>query len=374
MLFGLIALLTGAAVFAVLWPLARKPDPQNAGSAPDVAFYKAKLDEIAREAESELLSPQEAEAARTEAARRLLKAADESVPQKPLTPKTDVSAGAAQLRVRLVALAALIVIPALSLGLYAVLGHPSWPDVPLSARLDVPPEKLSLAAAIAKVEVHLLHNPDDGRGYEVLVPAYLNVGRLDDAAHAADMAMQLLGATPERKTIYGETLVFAAHGVVTETARKLFAEAAVANPPELKAMYFLGLAAAQDGDKTAAESEWQALLAKLPKGEPLANDVEARLAALQGQAPPSDEAAAIAGMAPEQRAAAIHGMIDRLAARLAQNGHDLEGWLRLVRAYKVTNEIDKARAALATARRDFSGDADATARLDALAHELGLES
>ncbi|MGA3302779.1 MAG: c-type cytochrome biogenesis protein CcmI [Methylovirgula sp.] len=374
MLFGLIALLTGAAVFAVLWPLARKPDPQNVGSAPDVAFYKAKLDEIAREAESELLSPPEAEAARTEAARRLLKAADESVPHKPLAPKTGVSAGAAQLRVRLVALAALIVIPALSLGLYAVLGHPSWPDAPLSARLDVPPEKLSLAAAIAKVEVHLLHDPNDGRGYEVLVPAYLNVGRLDDAAHAADMAMQLLGATPERKTIYGETLVFAAHGVVTEMARKLFAEAAAANPPELKAMYFLGLAAAQDGDKKAAASEWQALLSKLPKGEPFASDVEARLAALQGQAPPSDEAAAIAGMAPEQRAAAIHGMIDRLAARLAQNGHDIEGWLRLVRAYKVTNEIDKARAALATARKDFSGDAEATARLDALAHELGLES
>ncbi len=370
MLFGFIAHLTGAAVFAVLWPLARKPDPQNVGSAPDVAFYKAKLDEIAREAKSELLSPQEAEAARTEAARRLLKAADECTPQKPLAP----TAAAAQLRVRVVAVAALIAIPALSLGLYAVIGHPSWPDVPLSARLDVPPEKLSLAAAIAKVEVHLLHNPDDGRGYEVLVPAYLNVGRLDDAAHAADMAMQLLGATPERKTIYGETLVFAAHGVVTEMARKLFAEAAAANPPELKALYFLGLAAAQDGDKKAAASEWQALLSKLPKGEPLANDVAARLAALQGQAPPSDEAAAIAGMAPEQRAAAIHGMIDRLAARLAQNGHDIEGWLRLVRAYKVTNEIDKARAALATARKDFSGDTDATARLDALAHELGLES
>ncbi|HEY1735121.1 MAG TPA: c-type cytochrome biogenesis protein CcmI, partial [Methylovirgula sp.] len=275
MLFGLIALLTGGAVFAVLWPLAQKSALQNEGAAPDVAFYKAKLDEIVREAESDLLSPQEAEAARTEAARRLLKAADAIAPQKPLAPE----ANAAQFRVRSVAVAALIVIPVLSIGLYAVLGHPSWPDQPLSARLDVPPEKLNLAAAIAKVEVHLLHDPNDGRGYEVLIPAYLNVGRFDDAAHAADMAVQLLGATPERKTIYGETLVFAAHGVVTETARKLFAEAASANPPDLKAMYFVGLAAAQDGDKKAATAEWQALLAKLPKGEPLANDVQSRLAA-----------------------------------------------------------------------------------------------
>jgi cytochrome c-type biogenesis protein CcmH len=38
------------------------------------------------------------------------------------------------------------------------------------------------------------------------------------------------------------------------------------------------------------------------------------------------------------------------------------------------NEIDKARAALATARHDFGGDPAATARIDALAHELGLDS
>src|SRR5579863_2820884 len=348
MLFGLIALLTGAAVFAILWPLARKPHPQDVGATADVAFYKAKLDEIERETQNHLLSPDEAEAARTEAARRLLHAAAETKLEKP-------AKASPQLRLRVTAGAALVLVPALSLGLYAAVGRPAMPDDPLSARLDVAPEKLSLAAAIAKVEVHLLHNPNDGRGYEVLIPAYLNVGRLDDAAHAAAMAMQLLGATPERKTIYGETLVYAAHGVVTEKARKLFTEAAAADPPQLKAIFFLGLAAAQDGDKAKAKDYWQRVYAKMPKGSPLSDEVQARLAALDAPPPPNDEAAAIAAMSPEQRTAAIHGMIDKLAARLAQNGHDIEGWLRLVRAYKVTNEIDKARAALATARKDFTG-------------------
>lgn len=367
MLFGLFALLTGAAVFAILWPLSRSPRAKDEASAPDVVFYKAKLGEIERERADALLSPQEAEAARAEAARRLLQVAEPAAPAKS-------DPGKAQWRLRLVAVAALVLVPALSIGLYGVLGHPSWPDAPLAARLDVAPDKMSLAAAIAKVEVHLLHDPNDGRGYEVLVPAYLSVGRTDDAVRAAAMAMQKLGSTPDRMTTYGQTLVFAANGVVTQAAREMFEKAAAANPPSLKAIYFLGLAAAQDNNKDQARAYWQKLLGLLPGGARMRGEVQEQLAALDKPAAPQDEASAIASMSPEARQQAIHTMIDRLAARLAQNGHDIDGWLRLVRAYKVINEIDKARAALVSARQDFSGDAAATARLDALAHELGLDS
>jgi len=70
---------------------------------------------------------------------------------------------------------------------------------------------------------------------------------------------------------------------------------------------------------------------------------------------------------------AIRGMVDGLAARLAQNGQDLEGWLRLVRSYTVLHEPDKARAALIDAKRNLAGDPNAIARIEALARELGLE-
>ena len=366
MLWGLFALLTGAAVFAILWPLARKPRAAAEQTAPDVTFYKAKLAEIAREADSELLSPQDAEMARTEAARRLLQATDGvSSPAKNASP----------FRQRLVALVALAFVPALSLGLYLKLGHPSWPDDPLSARLNVAPQNMTLPAAIAKVEAHLLKHPDDGRGYEVLVPAYMAVGRFPDAVRAASMALQKLGETPQRETVLGETLVYAANGVVTEDARKLFAHAGAANPPPLKALFFLGLAAAQDNNKEVALSYWQKLLVQLPQGSSTRTDLEARIAALKQASPPkAGEAAAIAALSPTARAAAIHSMVDRLAARLAQNGHDIDGWLRLVRAYKVMNETDKAREALANARRNFGSDTGAMARIDALARELGLNS
>jgi cytochrome c-type biogenesis protein CcmH len=376
MLFGLLALLTGLAVFAILWPLSRRAPRSGEEQPVDVAFYKAKLAEIDRESANDLLTVEDAKAAKTEAARRLLRAAETDPALNP-APVKNAAANpvAAQWRLRLAAILALSIVPAVSVGLYMYLGHPSWPDEPLAARLDKPGENMTLAEAVAKVEAHLRKDPNDGRGYEVLVPVYLRLGRMEDAVRTAGLAMQKLGATPERETVYGETLVYASNGIVTDAAREMFQKAANANPPPKKALWFLGLAASEDGDKAKALGYWQKLVAMIPQGSGARADLEKRIAALQGKAPPeASEAAAIAKMTPQAQAAVIHGMIDKLAARLAQNGNDIEGWLRLVRAYKVINEVDKARAALVTARKDFSGDAQATARIDALARELGLDS
>ena len=43
-------------------------------------------------------------------------------------------------------------------------------------------------------------------------------------------------------------------------------------------------------------------------------------------------AAKIRSMSGAEQSGAIRGMVDNLAARLAPNGQDVEGWLRLVRA------------------------------------------
>ncbi len=67
-------------------------------------------------------------------------------------------------------------------------------------------------------------------------------------------------------------------------------------------------------------------------------------------APPEEAVAAAKDMNEADRAAMIHGMVDRLASRLKQNGDDVEGWLRLVRAYMVMGDHDKAKSALIDAR------------------------
>jgi cytochrome c-type biogenesis protein CcmE len=66
-------------------------------------------------------------------------------------------------------------------------------------------------------------------------------------------------------------------------------------------------------------------------------------------------AAKIEALPEAGRMNAIRGMVEGLASRLAQNGQDLEGWLRLVRSYTVLNEPGKARSALIDAKTQSRG-------------------
>jgi cytochrome c-type biogenesis protein CcmH len=77
-------------------------------------------------------------------------------------------------------------------------------------------------------------------------------------------------------------------------------------------------------------------------------------------------------MSPDQQEM-VRGMVERLATRLAQSGGGAEEWQRLIRAYSVLHETDKAKAALGAARTALAKDGPATAQLAALAHDLGLE-
>jgi len=61
--------------------------------------------------------------------------------------------------------------------------------------------------------------------------------------------------------------------------------------------------------------------------------------------PSAADVAAAQDMAPDDRSAMIRGMVDGLAARLEDEPGDLDGWLRLGRAYSVLGEADKAAEA-----------------------------
>src|SRR5262249_21544501 len=73
LLWLILALMTAAAIFAVLWPPGRAAEAR-AGN--DLAVYRDQLDEIERDRRSGLIGKDEAEAARVEGSRRLIVAAD----------------------------------------------------------------------------------------------------------------------------------------------------------------------------------------------------------------------------------------------------------------------------------------------------------
>ncbi|MGH6841602.1 MAG: c-type cytochrome biogenesis protein CcmI [Methylocella sp.] len=364
MLWLIFAVFTAIAVLSVLWPLAKTPRGFTRGEA-SIAHYKAQLAEIERDESQRLVAPEDAASAKAEAARRLIAADAAHEPPPP----------ASRTRVQLASTCVLIFVPVVALALYTYIGHPELPDAPLAARLDASPARMDLAAAIAKVEAHIAQHPDDGRGYEVLAPVYLKMGRAGDAVISAREALRLLGATPARHTLYGQALVAAASGVVTPEAKQSFEAAAAKDSSAAEPRFFLGLAAEQEGDRARAREIWSKLAAEAPEGAPWARALRERLAALgAGPAKPQDGMAAKIEALPEAgRTNAIRGMVEGLAARLAQNGQDLEGWLRLVRSYTMLHDEAKARAALVDAKRSFTGDPNALARIKALARELGLE-
>lgn len=365
-LWFLFALMTAAAIFAVLWPLSQGVRPQSGGS--EAAVYRDQLGEIDRDVTAGLIGPSEADAARVEISRRLLAASD--LERDPLTSSST------RLR-RSAAFVALVGLPVVAIALYLPLGSPQLGDFPLAARSRAPDTTQPLDNLVAQVEAHLEKNPTDGRGWNVLAPVLAKLGRFDDAVRAYRNSITYNGDSAERRADLGETLAAAAGGVITSEAKAEFERAIALNANEVKASYFLGVAAEQDGRATEAASIWRAMLAGAPADAPWRPLVQAALARVGGGTAPvlsNDTMAAAKDMSEADRGAMIRGMVDRLASRLKQNGDDVEGWLRLVRAYMVMGDRDKAKSALVEARQAVANDAGRLRQLNDGLKDLGLDS
>jgi cytochrome c-type biogenesis protein CcmH len=369
MLWLIFALMTAAAILAVLWPLSR---PARLQADTGAAVYRDQLDEIERDRAAGLIAAAEAQAARTEVSRRLIAATERG------DARTDDTAGSLWRR-RAVAVAALAIVPLVGLGIYLKHGSPQLPGEPLAQRQRGIQDNTPLTALIAQAEAHLEREPSDGRGWEVLAPVYLRLGRFDDAVKARRNALRLNGETVERQADLGEALVAATNGIVTAEAKQSFERALVLDAQDLKSRFYMGLAAEQDGLPRKAGEIWQGMLKEAPADAPWAPAVREALARLGekpvegGRSPTADDVAAANTMTDAERAEMVQGMVARLADRLQQDGSDVEGWLRLVRAYVVLGERDKATAAAADARRALAAEPDKQRRVDELAKGLGLD-
>jgi cytochrome c-type biogenesis protein CcmH len=376
-LWFLFAVMTAAAIFAVLWPLGRGGAARRSGS--DLEVYRDQIAELTRDRAAGLIADAEAEAAQVEISRRLLAAAEQS--QVRMVPRPG-----ATFRRRAAAVVVLAGVPAVAIGLYLALGSPDLPGQPIAGRVVAPVQNRGLDTLVAQVEAHLAKNPEDGRGWEVVGPVYMRFGRFEDAVKARRNAIRLNGASADREADLGESLMGAANGVVTDEAKAAFERALALDAKLPKARFFLGVAAHQDGQGAKAISIWRDMLSEAPPDSPWAGMVRETLARVEGgnsaaqpaasapaPGPTADDIAAADKMAPEDRSAMVRSMVERLAERLRRDGSDVDGWLRLVRAYTVMGDRGKAISAVADARKALGHDADKLRRLDELVRELRLE-
>ena len=360
-LWPIFALMTVGAVVAVWWPLARRQKSVRSGS--DIAVYRDQLDEIDRDEAASLIGNVEAEAARVEVSRRLIAAAETA--KAATVAATPVPAA----KYRWATLAAAILLLPLGAGVtYLSLGSPNLVPVSMNAANEGQPLPDGIENTVAEVETYLEANPKNGRGWELLAPVYLRLGRFDDAVRARRNALEIFGPDAARLGDLGEAMVMASNGVVTAEAKSLFERANAADPEDVMAQYYLGLSAKQEGRRDEAEKRWRTLLSSAPEGAewlPLVKNALARIDEKGPSvlaAPPQHPSVAVAP--PEHNGDAIEAMVERLAERLKKDGSDVPGWIQLVRSYRVLGKSDKVKAAIVDARTALASNQEGLQRLD----------
>ncbi|MER8391440.1 c-type cytochrome biogenesis protein CcmI [Mesorhizobium sp. M1340] len=374
MLFWVIAaILTLGASLAVLLPLAGGSKNASAAGDHDLEVYRDQLAELDRDMARGLIQPMEAEEARAEIARRILRLSNAGQAGETATQPSRST--------RLVATAAVLVVPLVSWGLYGQLGSPDLPSQPLSERLAKNPADSSVDELIARAEAHLAANPSDGRGWDVLAPVYLRMQRYADAVTAYRNAIRLDGDSAARQAGLGEAIANAAGGIVSAEAQAAFEAALKLDPANPKAAFYLAMGMAQEGRIAEATAAWQKMLAALPQGSPWRGAVEqalaesaARSVASEGPAkgPSAEDIDAASSMSPQDRQAMISTMVAGLDEKLRQNPRDEEGWMQLVRSYVVLGKTDQARDALNRGIAVFGADSDQARKFTAFAASLGV--
>jgi cytochrome c-type biogenesis protein CcmH len=354
---GLLVLVALAALLGPLvWRAGRVVDEGSAA----VVMFRRQLAEIDTELAQGRLASDAAVAARTEATRRMLAAADRECGADGLAAANPAEAswrvGAA------VGVAGLV--PAAAIAIYFAVGAPSAinPPAAVSATRGAGQHDVTeLAAAADQLKARLERDPDHFEGWVLLGRTLASLQHFNEAREAYGRAIALRPEEPQLHAELGEVLVLAAGGSVTPPAEAEFAKSS--NDP--RARFYAAEAAMQRGDSAAAKTALQALLAGAPADAPWRKIVAARLAEIArdeatantkaAAGPNAQDIATAQSMSPEERQAMIRGMVERLAARLEQQPNDKEGWARLAHAYDVLGDPQKAQAA--RARADAAGKA-----------------
>jgi len=356
------AVLAALVVALVIWPLAAGRGATPARAAYDRAVYRDQLKEIAGDAERGLLSPAEAASARLEVERRLLASGGDGERGAPPTRSTPLA----------LTVVLAVLVPLAAVAVYLVHGSPRIPDQPYEARAAERVAAnakggLDLDKAVAALQERLKAEPGNVEGWLLLARSESKRSRWQESADAYHTALTLTKDRTDIAAAYAEMLVMAADGIVTPAAHAALDIVIAHDPKNPSARYYLALADAQAGNTKAAIDAWQTLIAEAPADAPWAQMVRQRVAdtakaagfpvpapsapAPASPGPNADDVAAAAQLTPDQRNEMIRGMVERLAARLKDAPDDVQGWLRLGRAYDVLKEPEKAADAYAQAAK-----------------------
>jgi len=274
MIWIVFAVMTALALAGLIAPLMRPAAPLGRRLDYDMAVFRDQLDEVGRDVERGLLSPEQAESARTEIQRRMLFAADADA-QAPAAP----SAGSGRL-----ALVIALGVPVFAFAAYGLIGSPTLPDQPYSGRAAQIAELRAQIGAIEqtmrRLEETLKADPGDGGNWAMLGRSLRILGRIEPAKEAFRKAIALLPNAVEPRVEYAGLLIDEAQGLSPE-AIGLLREVLVLDPDQMDALFFVAQAEMADGHTEQARVLLGRLAGVLPPGSGDRAEIEQMLERLK---------------------------------------------------------------------------------------------
>lgn len=277
----------------------------------------------------------------------------------------------------------------------------------------------SMASLTDRLAKRLEANPGDAEGWALLARSYQQLNKYREAVAALERAVALTNRDPQLVATLGEARIMAADGSVTPQARGEFEEALKAEPKDPRARFYIAIAETQAGNMMKGLDQLVGIARDATPDAPYLPMLRERIGSLAAELkqdpnrilasvptpsdqppppqaappPPRQQAAAPPPSAPPaggprqergptaadvqaaqqmssgDRQAMIRGMVDGLAARLDSDPSDVEGWQKLIRAYKVLGEDAKAGEAAARASAANPG---ARPQILAMAQQMGV--
>ena len=230
---------------------ARRAQREEDRTALNVALYQERVAELQAQHEEGVLTVEQLETGRAEAARELLADTEGAAPGREST-----------LGKTLPILAA-IMVPVLGLGLY--LHYGASDKVQLTQEFSQPPQ--SLEEMVTRLERAAAAQPDSAEGLYFLGRAYMAQNRPADAAKVFERTVALAGRQPELLGQWAQAQYFADDKKWSDKTQALTDEALKADPKEVTSLGLLGIAAFEAKRYEEAIGYWQRLMNELPEGD-----------------------------------------------------------------------------------------------------------
>ena len=380
------------------------------GEAPPAAYdldvYRDQLREIERDTARGVLEAEDAARLRAEVSRKIL-AADAQL-------RAGGESGG-QPKMLGMAMAGVVVAAVTGGGvlLYSQIGAPGYGDLPMAtrianseaareARLDqaaaeerFAPEPTGLPdgtdeaymVLVERLRETVAERPEDRQGLRFLVRSEAALGNMVAAREAQAQLISVKGdeATAEDYATLAELMINATSGYVSRDAEAALRAALDRDARAPTARFYLGLYMTQIDRPDAAFRLWRDLLDESTPDAPWVPPIRAgieelaarageryELPAQGGRGPSQGDIAAAGDMDPEARQEMIRGMVAQLAARLADEGGTAEDWARLINAYGVLGETERARGIWAEAQAVFAEFPRRLATVRAAAESAGV--